>query len=223
MDEIILGLSLTATIVFLFKLIYGWFKYSRSIHKLIYSSYLEYYVKKNKIRKLSESTVFEEDFGKHRVLFQLFSNNGQKSLQPYIIVILSSGMYCLKISNAPGEVYGKRIGTWQSLVAINKKHPEKKVIRKMNNPIVEIELFNKKVQEKITKLKTPVYKIAVFPDQCILKIESKEMIGTLVVKYSQLRDTLRNIHQSKEKALNDWEIDALWEMVAENSLKLEEK
>lgn len=76
MDEIILGLSLTATIVFLFKLIYGWFKYSRSIHKAIYSSYLEYYVKKNKIRKLSESAAFEEDFGKHRVLFQLFSNNG---------------------------------------------------------------------------------------------------------------------------------------------------
>lgn len=132
-------------------------------------------------------------------------------------------MYCLKISNVLGEVYGKRIGTWESLKTINKKHPEKKVIRKMNNPIVEIELFNKKVQEKITKLKTPVYKIAVFPDQCILKIESKEMIGTLVVKYSQLRDTLRNIHQSKEKALNDWEIDALWEMVAEDSLKLEEK
>lgn len=222
MDEIILGLSLTAIIVFLLKLIFGWFKYSRSIRKVIYSSYLEYYIKKNKIRKLSESAAFEESFGRHRILFQLFSSKGQKSLKPYIIVILSSGMYCLKISNAPGEVYGKRIGSWENLTAFSKKHPEKKVKEKMDNPIVEIEQFNKKVQEKITKVETPIYKIVVFPDQCILKIESKEMGGTLVTNRSQLRDTLMNIHQSKDEALYDWEIDALWEMVARDSLKLEE-
>jgi hypothetical protein len=222
MDEIILGLSLTAIIIFLFKLIFGCFKYSRSIHKVIYSSYLEYYIKKNKIRKLSESAAFEENFGKHRILFQLFSDKAQKSPQPYIIVILSSGMYCLKVSNAPGEVYGKRIGSWENLTAFSKKHPKKKVKEKMGNPIVELEQFNKKVQEKVTKIEAPVYKIVVFPDQCILKIESKEMGGTLVIRRSQLQETLMNIHQSKEKALNDWEIDALWEMVAKDSLKLEE-
>lgn len=223
MDEIILGLSLTAIIVFFFKLIFGWFKYSRSIHKVIYSSYFEYYAKKNKIRKLSESAVFAEDFGKHRVLYQLFTAKGEKLPKPHIVVILSSGMYCLKVSNVPGEVYGKRTGTWENIIAFDKKHPEKKVKEKMNNPIEELEQFSKKIQEKISKIETPVYKIVVFPDQCILKIGSKETGETSVVRRSQLRETLMNIHQSKEKVLQDWEIDTLWEMLAKDSLQLEGK
>lgn len=223
MDEIILGLSLTAIIVFLFKFIFGWLKYRRSIHKVIYSSYLEYYLKKNKISKLSESAAFTEDFGKHRVLFQLFTIKDQKLPKPYIVLILSSGMYCLKVSKALGEIYGKKTGTWENIIVFDKKHPEKKVKEKIANPIEELEQFKKKIHEKISKIKTPVYNIVVFPDQCILKIGSKEMGETSVIKRSQLQDTLMNIHQSNEKVLQDWEIDALWEMIAKDSLKLEGK
>lgn len=223
MDEIILGLSLAAIIVFLFKLIFGWLRYRRSIHKVIYSSYLEYYAKKNKIRKLSESAVFAEDFGKHRVLFQLFANKGQKSSKPYIIIILSSGVYCLKVCNVPGEVYGKNTGAWENLIVFDKKHPEKKAKEKMANPIIELEQFSKKLQERISKIKTPVYKIVVFPDQSVLKIKNSEMGESSVIKRSKLLDTLMSIHESKEEELKDWEIDALWEMLARDSLKLEEK
>jgi len=49
------------------------------------------------------------------------------------------------------------------------------------------------------------------------------MEGLLDIKRSQLKDTLMNIHKSKENLLNDWEIDALWEMIAKDSLKMEEK
>jgi len=218
MDEIILGLSLAAIIVFLLKLILGWSKYNRSIYKVLYSSYLEYYTKKNKIRKLSESTAFAEKFGKHRILFQLFSNKNQKSLQPYIIIILSSGMYCLKVSNALGEVYGKSTGAWENLIDFDKKSK-----KKMENPILELEQFSKKVMEKVSKIQIMIHKIIVFPDQCTLKLKNKEMGSTLIIKRSQLPDILTNIHKAKEKNLEDWEIDALWEMVAKDSLKLEEK
>lgn len=223
MDEIISGLSLAAIIVLFFKLIFGWSMYRRSVYKTIYSSYFEYYAKKNKIRKLSESSAFEQDFGKHRVLFQLFSIKGQKSPQPYIIIILSSGMYCLKVSNAPGEIYGKRTGAWENIITSDKKHPEKKIKGKIANPIAELEQFSEKVVEKISKIETPVYRIVVFPDQCILKIKSEEIGEALAIKRSKLSDTLMKIHKSKEKALDDWEIDALWEMMAKDSLTLEEK
>lgn len=223
MDEIILGLSLTAIIIFLLKLISGWFKYNRSIHKVIYSGYLEYYAKKSKIKRLSESAAFAENFGKNRVLFQLFTIKGQKLPQPYIVVILSSGMYCMKISNAPGEVYGERTGAWENIVIFDKKHPEKKVKEKMANPIVELEQFSNKILEKISKIKTQVYKIVVFPDQCILKTDSNELGTVFVIKRSQLLETLKNIHNSNQSVLQDWEIDALWDMLAKDSLKLEER
>lgn len=223
MDEIILGLSLAAIIVLVYNLIFGWLMYNKSIYKVIYSSYLEYHFKKNKIRKLSESSAFSEDFGKHRILFQLFSVKGQNSPQPYIIIILSSGMYCLKVSNVQGEITGKKTGTWEHVMAFDKKHPEKKVKEKIVNPITELEQFTKKIQEKISKIEVQVYKIAVFPDCSILKLNSEDMEGLLAIKRSQLKDTLMNIHKSKENLLNDWEIDALWEMIAKDSLKMEEK
>jgi len=223
MDEIILGLSLAAIIVILYKLIFGWLMYNRSIYKVIYSSYLEYYFKKNKIRKLSESSAFLEDFGKHRMLFQLFSVKGQRSPQPYVIIILSSGMYCLKISNAQGEITGKKTGVWEHTMAFDKKHPEKKVKEKIADPFAELEQFTKKILEKINKIEPQIYKIAVFPDHSILNIKSEEMDGTLIIKRSQLRDTIMNNHKSKDKILLDWEIDALWEMVAKDCLKLEER
>lgn len=222
MDEIILGLSLSAIVVFLLRFIFGWSRYRRSIHKVIYSSYLEYYSKKNRIRKLSESAAFAEDFGKNKVLFQLFSNNGAKLPKPYIIVILSSGIYCLKVSNALGEIYGAKSGNWENIVGYDKKYPDKKVKEKIANPIIELEQFSKKIQEKIIKIKTPVYKIVVFPDKSTLKIKNEGKGTAVIIRRSQLQDTLINIHQSKEKILCDWEIDALWEMMAGDSLKLEE-
>lgn len=223
MDGIIAGLCVTAIIIFLFRYIFGWYQYRKSIQKVIYSNYLEYFMKKSKIRKLSESDAFSDEFGKHRILFQLFAGKGQKTPRPYIIVILSSGMYCLKVSNAPGEIYGKKTGDWENLMAFDKKNPNKKVYGKITNPIEEIEQFKKSAQYKISKINTPVYKIVVFPDQCTLQMKNKEMNGTLIIKRSQLQDTLMKIHKSGENALNDWEIDALWEMIAKNSLNLEEK
>lgn len=223
MDEIILGLSLAAIIVLLYNLIFGWIMYNKSIYKVIYSGYLEYYLKKNKIRKLSESSAISESFGKHRMIFQLFSIKGKKSPQPYIIIILSSGMYCLKVSNIQGEVTGKKTGAWEHIAAYDKKHPEKKVKEKITNPMTELEQFTKKVQEKINKIEVQVYKIAVFPDCSVLKIKNEDLDGALAIKRSQLRDTLADLHKSKENLLNDWEIDALWEMIVKDSLKTEER
>jgi hypothetical protein len=223
MDEVILGLSLAAIAVFSFKLIIGWSKYNRSIHKVIYSSYLEYYFKKNKIRKLSESAAFQEDFGKHRVIFQLFSSKDQRSLKAYNIIILSSGMYCLKVSNVHGEIYGKLTGAWENLISFDKKHPEKKLKEKVVNPIIELEQFSRKIKQKISKIETPMYKIVVFPEQSTLKINSKEMGETIIIRRLELRDTLLSVHKSKEKLLNDWEIDALWDMLVKDSLKFEER
>lgn len=221
MEDIIIGLSLTAITILLYKWIYGWYIYKRSVYKVIYSSYLEFYFKKSKIKKLSESSVFADDFGKHRILFQLFSTKAQKMPQPYIIIILSSGMYLLKVSNAQGEVYGEKTGPWINVVSLDKKHQDKRVNQKLTNPNFELQQFNQKVQEKISKINTQVYKIVVFPDQSTLKLKS-EKIGEITAIYrSKLCKTLMDIHKSKDKELDEWEIDALWQMVAKDSLMLD--
>lgn len=223
MDIITLGLCAAVIIVGMFNFILGWFKYSRSIQKVIYSSYLEYWTKKNKIRKLSESVSFAENFGKHRIVYQLFSGNGQKLPQPFIIVILSTGLYYLKVSNVPGEVYGKRTGMWENVVNFDKKHSDNKTKEKLPNPLIELEQFKNKIQEKITKIQAPVYKIVVFPDQCKLKIKKEEMGDLTIINRSQLMNTLMNINKPKKQELEDWEIDAVWNMIVKDSLKLEEK
>ncbi len=111
---------------------------------------------------------------------------------------------------------------WENVMVFDKKHSERKTKEKLPNPLIELEQFSNKIQEKITKIQAPVYKIVVFPDQCTLKIKREEISGLVVIKRSQLRDTLMNIHKSGKKKLEDWEIDAVWDMIAKDSLKLEE-
>ncbi|SHO53336.1 hypothetical protein [Anaerocolumna xylanovorans] len=200
MDELVFGLAVSALLVYLLRLISGYGMYKRSVHQMIYSGYLEYVTKRKRIRKLSVSSDFEELFGKSRILYQFYKGTNQKQPLPYIIIILSSGVFCFKICNNKGNVTG---------------NISKKLVQEMND-------FVMKLQGKITKISTEIYRIAVFPDQCSLNIADNK-VGMAVIKRSQLRQVLIDIHKSRDKELEPWEIDAIWDMLAKDSLALEER
>ncbi|MGN6715731.1 hypothetical protein [Anaerocolumna jejuensis] len=200
MDEIILGLAISALLVYLLRLVSGYSMYKRSIHQMIYSGYPEYLMKRKRIRKLSVSSYFEELFGKNRILYQFYKGANQKQPLPYVILVLPSGIYCLKICSDKGNVTGST---------------SKKLVQEMNDFVI-------KLQNKITKIKPEIYRIAVFPDQCSLNTGDNK-VGMAVIKRSQLRQVLIDIHKSSDKGLEPWEIDAVWDMLAKDSLMLEER
>lgn len=200
MDELVLGLAISALLVYLLRLISGYSMYKRSIHQMIYSGYLEYLTKRKRIRKLSVSSELEELFGKNRILYQFYKGIHQKQPLPYVIIVLSGGVFCLKICNDKGNVTGSI---------------SKKLVQEMNDFVI-------KLQGKITKIKPEIYRIAVFPDQCSLNIADNK-VGMAVIKRSQLRQVLIDIHKSRDKELEPWEIDAIWDMLAKDSLMLEER
>lgn len=90
MTELVLGLGCIAAASFLYRWIYGRVQYQKSIYQVLYAGYLEFYMKKKKIRRLSESTVLQELFGKHRIYYQIFSPESKKELCPYLVLVLSS-------------------------------------------------------------------------------------------------------------------------------------
>ena len=221
MTELILGLGCIAAAAFLYRWIFGRSQYSKSIYQAVYSGYLEFWMKKKKIRKLSESSVFQEKFGKHRLFYQIFSQNKGKDLQPYLVVILESGFYYIRVIRQQGVITGSKNGQWTDTYLYDKKDLSKKKSDKFPNPLSELSQFGKKMQEKLDGREVPVFKLAVFPDQCTIKVKPEETAGVRVINRSQMVETIREIHEKEDKVLDGPEIDAMWQRMAKEALEME--
>ncbi len=91
--EVILGIGLVAGTVWLIGTICDWRRFRRSIQTELYSGYLEYSLRKRKIRSLSKSYYLNSEFGKHRIVYQLAHNKREKIPQAYVLLLLTSGIY----------------------------------------------------------------------------------------------------------------------------------
>lgn len=102
--DLLPGLLLAAGIILFIKGVSGWYMFSRSIYKEIYSNYLEYVMRKKSLSKLSESYFLDSRLGKHRIYYQLAAAKGEKTPQAYVVLILSSGLYLMDIKKQTGEI-----------------------------------------------------------------------------------------------------------------------
>lgn len=196
MTELVLGLGCIAAASFLYRWIYGRVQYQKSIYQVLYAGYLEFYMKKKKIRRLSESTVLQELFGKHRIYYQIFSPESKKEFCPYLVLVLSSGIYHIRVLRQ-GDSFP--------------------------HPLAELNQFGKKMQEKLNGKTYPIYKLAVYPDKSPLKPKDNGAPGVKVINRSELIGTVKKLHDAAAQVLDGPEIDAVWLRMARESLDLEEK
>lgn len=194
MTELVLGLGCIAAASFLYRWIYGHVQYQKSIYQVLYAGYLEFYMKKKRIQRLSESTVLQELFGKHRIFYQIFSPEGKKELCPYLVLVLSSGIYHIRVLRQDDS---------------------------FPQPLAELNQFGKKMQEKLNGKTYPIYKLAVFPNKSPLMTKGNGTSGVKAINRSELINTVKKIHEHGSQALDGPEIDAVWLRLARESLDLE--
>lgn len=223
MEELLWGFAAIGVAAYAWRMISGWTQYRNSVQKMLYTGYLEFWTKRKKLRKLSESMELQEDFGKHRIHYQLYSEKKGKTPEAYVLVTMSSGVYFVKVMNSQGDISNAQKGMWTSTYSVDKKHPEHKTVDKLGNPPAELKSFADKMREKLGKYTYEEHDIMIFPDSSKLHIEEREIDGVRIIKRSALLDAMKEIHEKSAKDLTDVEIDAIWMTMAKESLELEEK
>ena len=97
----------------LIKTIYQWNRFRRSIYIEIYSSYFEYAFRRKNLIRLSESFYLNNEFGKHKIFYQIAQGKNDKTPQAYILILIPSGIYVLNVKNQSGKVVLKKHGDYK--------------------------------------------------------------------------------------------------------------
>ena len=98
-SDVLIGLAFVAGGYWLIKTIYQWNRFRRSIYIEIYSSYFEYAFRRKNLIRLSESFYLNNEFGKHKIFYQIAQGKNDKTPQAYILILIPSGIYVLNVKN----------------------------------------------------------------------------------------------------------------------------
>ena len=82
-SDVLIGLAFVAGGYWLIKTIYQWNRFRRSIYIEIYSSYFEYAFRRKNLVRLSESFYLNNEFGKHKIFYQIAQDKNEKTPQAY--------------------------------------------------------------------------------------------------------------------------------------------
>ena len=211
--EVILGIGLVAGTVWLIGTICDWRRFRRSIQTELYSGYLEYSVRKRKIRSLSKSYYLNSEFGKHRIVYQLAHNKREKIPQAYVLLLLTSGLYILNVKNQSGKILAKKKGDFKQNFDGHEYL--------FQNPITESRYFEKRLREKMPGMDVPVRLLVVFPEDSELFWEGDESRDVPVLHRRQLIEWIKKEDGANHGILEERQIDSLFEILAEESMEAE--
>lgn len=211
--EVVLGITFVAGTMWLIKTVYGWRRFRKSIQAELYSGFLEYCVRKRKIRSLSESYYLNSEFGKHRIIYQLTQSKHEKTPQSYVLIILTSGLYILNVRNQSGKILARKNGDFKQ------NYDGHEYLFK--NPVKESRYFEKRLREKMAKMDFPVRLLVVFPESCELQCEGEEIREVPVIHRKQLIQWMKKDYEDNHGILQEEQIDRLFETIAEESIEAE--
>ena len=120
-SDVLIGLAFVAGGYWLIKTIYQWNRFRRSIYIEIYSSYFEYAFRRKNLVRLSESFYLNNEFGKHKIFYQIAQDKNEKTPQAYILILLPSGIYVLNVKN---QRKGCSEETWRLQAILHGKREE---------------------------------------------------------------------------------------------------
>ena len=150
-SDVLIGLAFVAGGYWLIKTIYQWNRFRRSIYIEIYSSYFEYAFRRKNLVRLSESFYLNNEFGKHKIFYQIAQDKNEKTPQAYILILLPSGIYVLNVKNQSGKVVLKKHGDYKQYYTEKGKkgQADKQHEYLFKNPMDESRFFAKRIEQRI--------------------------------------------------------------------------
>lgn len=222
-SEVIIGIALVAGTYWIIKTAYQWNRFRRSVYIELYSGYFEYAFRKKNIVRLSESFYLKNEFGKHRIFYQIAQAKSEKKPQAYILLLLSSGIYILNIKNQADKIILKQHGDMKQIYTEKQKKggPVKECQQLFHNPMEESRFFAKRMEQRIGNTEIPVKLFVVFPEKSDLIWEGQPDEEVSVIKRKDLIATVKADIEKSQTVLTDSQIDDLYYQLAKESIEME--
>lgn len=195
-NEVLTGIALVAGGCWILKTIYQWNLFGKSIYVEMYSSYVEYAFRKKNLVRLSESFFLKNEFGKHRIFYQIAKEKNEKTPQAYILIILSTGIYILNIKNQYQQSALKKT-------------------------ILESGVFESRIRQRIAVKDIPMKSIVVFPQSCNLSWSGSNKQNIIVVKRKDVISVIKKNVETSINILSDQQIDQIYHQLADEFIEME--
>ena len=222
-SDVLIGLAFVAGGYWLIKTIYQWNRFRRSIYIEIYSSYFEYAFRRKNLVRLSESFYLNNEFGKHKIFYQIAQDKNEKTPQAYILILLTSGIYVLNVKKQSGKVVLKKHGDYKQYYTEKGKkgQADKQHEYLFKNPMDESRFFAKRIEQRIGATKIPVRSVIIFPEHAEITWDGTPENEIPIIHRKQLIQTLKEENEKNERVLSDDQIDELYHLLADESIELE--
>ncbi len=182
--------------------------FKASFYTEIYSGFFEYNLRRKSLKRLATSNWLHSQFGEHRIFFQMAQSKKGDSPQAYLLIVLQSGVYTILCKNYVGKFIEKNKKFEVKSQTIDKKTKVvNKSIRKVSDPIVEIEEFNQR-WKKFSNTNYNEHNIVVFSDECEIVLEEEKKYP--FINRNKLFDTIKKMHEQSKEVMSDDEIVALY-------------
>ena len=198
-SEVLYGFIIIFLGVLLFKKMWDYQYYKKSIYPNIYSSYFEYMIRSMSINLMSKSNWIESRFGHHRIIYLLKKDN-KENLFSYIVIFLRSGITIFQINKNKGFINFDQ----QGCIFEERNHRKKVNILK---GLYEVCNYT----SRIVKQSCPVKGKIVFFDDCKIRNTFKDK--ELIVSASK---AINSLSSKSTIDISDREVERLYTSFKKN-------
>ena len=153
-----------------------------------------------------------------RILYNLYLpwNNGSTA-EIDELVISKSGIYVFEVKNYNGWIFGKQRDEYWTQV-LPKGYSGKSEKNRFLNPIIQNDYHIRCLKNILGKYNIPIHSIIVFSDKCTFRNITYDSNCASIIHRKELRHHLSSIIASYEDALDQDEIDFVYNMLRSSSL-----
>jgi len=199
--SVFVGFLCIYALMTIIKTIRSYYVFKASFYTEIYSGFLEFLFRQKNLKRMSTSYWLENELGHHRIMFQITKTSQKDILQPYILILLSSGLYVIQLYNETAR-YIIKDHQIKSIGNENKTHI-------LPDPIDNFKNFQKHFQDLIGDTTFPMIFIAAFTDKSQLDIQCQKF--PIVLK-KDLISTIKTKHEHTQLQLDDEDIERIYHL-----------
>lgn len=201
--SIFIGFLCIFVVITIIKKIRNYYVFKASFYPEIYSGFFEYQFRGKSLKRMSQSYWLENELGYHRIMFQITKTSYKDNVQPYILILLSTGLYVIQIYNESGSYTCKN----QKMKKVIENEKNERVVYNLPYPLNEFENFKSHFQSLIADESFPMKYIAAFTDKSELNIS---LDNVFVVKKKNLIEIIKKEHLNSEIVLEERNIDKIY-------------
>lgn len=202
--SVFIGFLCVFIIVSLVKTIRSYYVFKASFYPEIYSGFFEFLIRKKNLKRMSQSYWLENQLGYHRIMFQV-TKTQDGFLQPYILILLSTGLYVIQIYNESAHYICKN----KKFKKIKEDERKQKIVYNLPYPLNEFYQFQSHFLKLINSQSLPMIFITAFTDTSELEISLQD---TLNVYKKDLINTIVQLHHHQKQRFDDDEIDNIYKI-----------